>query len=312
MSVEEIYSDRKKFSAAVLSVATPDLTNLGISVVSYTLKEINDDVGYLLSLGLKRTAEVKKDAAIGQADAQSEAGIKEALANQAKLQAKYDNDTQVAKASRDYEFNQYSFTKEVNTRTADKDLAYQLQSAKTKQKIIEEEIQIEVVARKKQIEVAKQEVSRKEKELDARIKKPVLAEKYKIEMDAEAQKRKIILEAEAEAESIRTKGEAEAFSIREKAKAEAEQMVKKAEAWEEYKDAALVDMVLKTLPKIASELATPFAQASGVSMISIGENGKLGASKLTEEILQMIGTLPAAVEKMTGVNVSSVSVFFFF
>ena len=46
------------------------------------------------------------------------------------------------------------------------------------------------------------------------------------------------------------KGEAEAFAIEAKAKAEAEQMLKKAEAWKEYKDAAIVDMVLEMLPKV--------------------------------------------------------------
>lgn len=60
----------------------------------------------------------------------------------------------------------------------------------------------------------------------------------------------IVLEADAEAESIRLKGEAEAFAIEAKAKAEAEQMAKKAEAWKDYQEAAMVDMVLSTLPKV--------------------------------------------------------------
>ena len=49
---------------------------------------------------------------------------------------------------------------------------------------------------------------------------------------------------------VQMKGEAEAFAIEAKAKAEAEQMEKKAEAWKEYQDAAIVDMVLETLPKV--------------------------------------------------------------
>ncbi len=39
-------------------------------------------------------------------------------------------------------------------------------------------------------------------------------------------------------------GEAEAFAIEAKAKAEAEQMAKKADAWKEYKEAAIIDMML--------------------------------------------------------------------
>lgn len=46
------------------------------------------------------------------------------------------------------------------------------------------------------------------------------------------------------------KGEAEAFAIEAKAKAEAEQMAKKADAWKEYREAAVVDMVLATMPKV--------------------------------------------------------------
>ena len=38
---------------------------MGIMVISYTLKDVKDDVGYLASLGQARTAQVKRDAIIG-------------------------------------------------------------------------------------------------------------------------------------------------------------------------------------------------------------------------------------------------------
>jgi hypothetical protein len=47
-----------------------------------------------------------------------------------------------------------------------------------------------------------------------------------------------------QAEATALRGEAEAYAIEVKAKAEAEQMAKKADAWNEYKEAALVDMML--------------------------------------------------------------------
>jgi len=48
------------------------------------------------------------------------------------------------------------------------------------------------------------------------------------------------------------KGDAQAFAIEAKAKAEAEQMALKAAAWKQYENAAIVDMVLQTLPKVTS------------------------------------------------------------
>jgi flotillin len=72
---------------------------------------------------------------------------------------------------------------------------------------------------------------------------------------AEANRNRVILEAEAEAEALRVRGEAEAFAVEAKARAEAEQMAKKADAWKDYKEAAMVDMLLDTLPKVKGKLS---------------------------------------------------------
>lgn len=72
----------------------------------------------------------------------------------------------------------------------------------------------------------------------------------RLEKLADAHRQRVILEAEAEAEAIRLNGEAQAYAIEAKAKAEAEQMSKKAAAFKEYREAAMVDMLLNTLPKV--------------------------------------------------------------
>ena len=111
-------------------------------------------------------------------------------------------------------------------------------------------MQVKVVERQQNIAIQEQEIMRREKELDSKVRKPAEAEKYRLEKIAEAERQRIVLEAEAEAESVALKGEAEAYAIEVKAKAEAEQMAKKADAWKEYKEAALVDMMLKVMLKI--------------------------------------------------------------
>lgn len=84
-------------------------------------------------------------------------------------------------------------------------MAYELQAAKTKQKLREEEMQILVVERQQQILVQEQEILRKEKELDAKVRRPADAEKYQMEVLAEAQRQKAILAAQAAAEALRLK-----------------------------------------------------------------------------------------------------------
>lgn len=305
MTVEEIYKDRKKFSTQVFEVASSDLVNMGITVVSYTIKDIRDEEGYLKSLGMARTAEVKRDARIGEAEARADAAIKEAIAEEQRMASVFLNDTEIAKARRDFELKKAAYDVEVQTKNAEAEMAYELQAAKTKQKIKEEEMQIMVVERTQQIAVQEQEIARRERELEATVRRPAEAEKYRLEKIAEASRKKVLLEAEAEAEAVRLKGEAEAFAIEAKAKAEAEQMAKKAEAWKEYKDAAMIDMFLDVLPRVAAEVAAPLSQAKKVTMVSTG-NGEVGAAKLTGEVLDIVNKVPELVKSMTGVDIAKV------
>lgn len=302
MTVEEIYKDRKKFSKAVFEVASSDLVNMGICVVSYTLKDIRDDEGYLAALGMKRTAEVKRDARCGEAEAQRDAGIKEALAEEKKQAARYANDIEISKAQRDFELKKAAYDMEVQTKKAQSNLAYELQAAKTKQKIKEEQMQIKVVERSQQIQLQEQEITRRERELEAQVRKPAEAEKFRMEKIAEANRNRTVLEAEAEAEAIQLKGDAEAFAIEAKAKAEAEKMAKKADAWKDYQDSAMIDMILETLPKVAAEISAPLTNTKKVTMVSSGK-GDLGASKLTGEVITIMEKLPHVVENLTGINI---------
>lgn len=50
------------------------------------------------------------------------------------------------------------------------------------------------------------------------------------------------------------KGEAEAFALEAKGRAEAQQMAKKAEAFKQYKEGAMVDMLLEKLPLVRDNI----------------------------------------------------------
>merc|ERR1712180_553994 len=182
MTVEEIYRDRKTFSTKVFEVASVDLHNMGISIISYTLKDVRDDTGYLASLGQARTAQVKRDALIG-----------EAAAEEQRMEAKLKNDTEIARSKRDFELNKAIYDTEVNTAKAEAEMAYSLQAAKVQAKIKEEEMQVKVVERIQNISIQEQEILRKEKELDSKVKKPAEAEKYRLEKIADAEKQRIVL-----------------------------------------------------------------------------------------------------------------------
>ena len=57
-------------------MASPDVGRMGIEILSFTIKDIEDHVDYLDSLGKTQTAKVKRDADIGVAESNRDAGIR--------------------------------------------------------------------------------------------------------------------------------------------------------------------------------------------------------------------------------------------
>ena len=83
MTVEEIYQNRDAFAQKVQEVAAGDMANMGLGIVSFTIRDIRDTQGYLDALGKPRIAQVKRDAQIAQAEADRDAQIRSAAATQA-------------------------------------------------------------------------------------------------------------------------------------------------------------------------------------------------------------------------------------
>ncbi|XP_055798176.1 flotillin-2a-like isoform X5 [Salvelinus fontinalis] len=300
LTVEQIYQDRDRFAALVREVAAPDVGRMGIEILSFTIKDVYDKVEYLSSLGKSQTAAVQRDADIGVAEAERDAGIREAECKKEMMDIKFQADTKMADSKRGLEMQKAAFNQEVNTKKAEAQLAYELQAAKEQQKIRLEEIEIEVVQRKKQITIEEKEIDRTEKELIATVKRPAESEAYKMQQLAEGQKMKKVLTAQAEAEKIRRIGEAEAGSIEAIGKAEAEKMRLKAEAYQHYGEAAKTALVLEALPKIAGKVAAPLAQTNEIVILS-GDG-----SRVTGEVNRLLAELPVSVNALTGVDLMKI------
>eukprot|EP00127_Corallochytrium_limacisporum_P004984 Clim_evm7s196 gene=Clim_evmTU7s196 len=300
MGVEEVYQDREKFGSLVMEVAAPDVGKMGLEILSFNISDIFDNLNYLDSLGVKRIQEVKRDADIGVAESDRDAAIKEQEALREREFVQYDTSTNVAEANRNYQLKQSAYDEEVNTKKADADMAYDLQAARMNQRIRDEEIEVEVVQRRKAIEVEVQEILRKERELEANIRKPADAETVRIESLAEGNRNKEVTEATAAAEAIRLQGAARGEALKVVGEAEAERMRATAESYSRYGDAALTDMMLTVMPKLAAEIAAPLGRVDDVVVIGSGDGQ---SSKMAREVTNLVGTIPPAVQALTGVDI---------
>lgn len=299
LTVEEVYKDRDKFAALVRNVAAPDVGRMGIEILSFTIRDISDNVDYLASLGRTQTANVKRDADIGVAQSNRDAGIREAECEKLAMDVKYSTDIQIENNSRMYQLKKAEFDLEVNAAKAEAALAYDLQAAKVGQQIRNEEIQIDVVERKKQIEIESKEVLRMERDLAANVKLPAEAESYRVQTIAEGKRTMALEAARAEAESIKMVGEAQAVAIELVGKAEAESMRMKANVYKQYGDAAILNIALQSLPKIASEVAAPLANIEEIVLLGGNDNISADIARLTAQI-------PPAINALTGVDLSKI------
>ncbi|MFS0862468.1 SPFH domain-containing protein [Fredinandcohnia sp. 179-A 10B2 NHS] len=329
MTVEEIYKNREKFSQEVQRVASQDLAKMGLMIVSFTIKDVRDKNGYLESLGKPRIAQVKRDADIATAEADKETRIKRAEADKDAKKSELERATEVAEAEKINELKRAEYRREQDIAKARADQAYHLEEARAKQEVTEQQMQIQIIERQKQIELEEKEILRREKQYDSEVKKKADADRYAVVQAAEAEKAKQLAEADAnkyrieamakaeaekiridglaKAEAQRAQGESEAEIIRLKGLAEAEAKQKIAEAFEQYGRAAILDMVIKMLPQYAKEVAAPLSNIDKITVVDTGSSGENGgANKVTGYATNLMSSLQETLKASSGIDVKEI------
>ena len=260
-SIEDVYRERARLVDATKSLVEPDLSKMGLEVVSLTIRQIADKQGYLEALGRPRTAQVKRDAIQGEAEAEREAKA-----------ARYAADTAIQESRRDYEIRKASFKEE------------------GQQQVRAQELQVEIIERQKAIELMEAEVARRINELEAEVLEPAKAEARKIEALAEARKEELAAQGAGEADAVRLRG-----------MAEAEAMMAKAGAWGHYNEAAIADRLLSILPQLAAAVSEPLSKTEKIVMIGgNGDGDGIGAHRVTRDVMKIVAELPEVLESLTG------------
>lgn len=283
LTVEEIIKDRERLAQQVLQGAQTELNKLGFEIDVFVVNRVWDKEGYIEALGAKRTAEVKRDATIAQAEATREELLKSSAADQAGQAARLGADEKIAEANRDLALKQAGFKKETETADAEASMAGDLKRAVIDKDLRQLKVEAEEAETRARIALAEQEGQRKEKELVATVIKPAEAKSKAATIEAEgnasaairqadatrataeAQKVKLTLEGEgqaaadaartrqlglAEAETTTARGKADGEAIQAKLLAEALGLLKKNEALAQMSDAARLIIVLERLPEI--------------------------------------------------------------
>ena len=332
LTVEEVNSDRQSFAQKLTSEAAADLEKMGIGVDVLTIQEISDEEDYLNALGKRRTAEVKRDATIGEAEAHRDSKIKSAEAQREGERAKFQADAEIAQAQRDFLIRQAQYQAEIETQKAKAGQAGPLSEATARQAVVAEEVKVDRTRTQEMIAVQEQEVLRRQKELEATVIKPAEADRQAAVVRAEAAKQAAILEAEgrrsalialaeaeqeklrkegtgraaaveaegrAEAAKIEAIGLAQAKAIEAQGVAEATAILRKAEAWKEFNDAARLQTVLEKLPAIIQASTGVFgavaAPLGNIDKLVVIDQGNGAADGGSGGLARLAKTSPAVV-----------------
>ncbi len=325
MTVEEVYRHRDKFAQEIQGVAALDLKKMGLQIVAFTIKDVRDPHGYLEALGRPRIAAVKREAEIAEAQAYRDARVQKALAEEDAMKSELMRDTMIAEAAKEKELKIASFKMSQDTAKAEADQAYFIQEARSKQVAVEEQMQVELVRKSREIDMEEREIKRRELQYDSELKKKADAERYAVEQAAEADKVRKMREADAlqyrieaearagaeqkriegmaVADAERARGTAEADVIRLKGLAEAEAKEKLADAFKRFGEAAVLDIIAKMLPELAGKVAEPLRAIDKITVVDTG-NGD-GAARISNYVTSLMATAPEMLKSVSGIDVQA-------
>ena len=325
MTVEEIYKNRDMFSQEVQRVASQDLSKMGLIIVSFTIKDVRDKNGYLDSLGKPRIAQVKRDADIATVEAEKETRIKNAEASKEAQKAEIERATEIAEAEKENQLKVADYRREQDVRKQMPTKHTNLQTAVPNKKLWNKKCKFKSLNVKSKLNLNKKRfyVVRSNMILKLRKKRTLIvmqlnkmqklqkskqmaeadAEKYRIEARATADAEKVRLDGQAKADSQRAQGESEADIIRLKGLAEAEAKRKIAEAFEQYGQAAMLDMIVTMIPEYAKQIASPLSNIDKITVVDTGSGEGGGANKVTSYATDLMSTLQETLKATSGIDV---------
>lgn len=329
LSVEQIIRDRAAFAQRVADESESSLTGQGLVLDTFQIQDITDDGSYLADLGRPEAAKVGQTAAIAEANARR-------AAEQARIAA----EQEIAITQRQFAIKQAEIKAETDAAQAQAAAAGPLAQADRDQAILTEQEKVAVrqaALKERQLDTevrkpADAQRYRTETEAQGRRNSAILeaearkvaaiaaaeadAEKARLTGEGEKLRRSALAEAEAiegakrgeaekarrlaEADAVRAEGEASAAATAAIGQAEAQAMEQRAEAFAQYNEAAVLQMLIEILPKVAAEVARPMASIDTLTVVSTDGAGAL-PKQVTNNLVQTMELLKGT----TGLDVQA-------
>lgn len=338
LTVEQLVKAPEMVSQRMRDTVAADLDKLGLEVVSFTIKDVNDDSGYIQNMSRPIIAANKRAADIADAEALRDVAIRQSETQReaAQARAKAEQETAVsqsqaagtrAEAQRDLDLKQAEFKKSTAAAQAEAEMAGEIAKAQAQRALVDQQSAVELLRAQRQQQVQEAEAQRKAAELVAEVQRPAEAQanatKVKADGDAAATRARAQAEAEqirlrgqadaevqavhvratgeAEAQRVAMVGKAEAESIEARGLAEASALEARTTALNKQGEPAIIQQALIVLPEIAERLGQAYAKVGTVTYLGGDGDGGV-AGKMARDVMGMMPAVNGMLESVTGIN----------
>jgi flotillin len=185
LTPEQVNEDRLKFAESLAAEAEEDLKKLGFSLDVLKIQNVSDEAGYLDAIGRKKTAVVKKEAEVAEAENEAETRRRQAEYRQMAETAEAEAAIRIAEAQN-------------RLRVRQAELARDAETAERLARVAAEQAEIEA---RRELEARRVETERQR--LAADVVAPAEAERQAAEARAKAAAAPIIETGRAQAEALR-------------------------------------------------------------------------------------------------------------
>lgn len=299
LTVEQLYQQRDMFVTKVLEQSGFELAKIGVIIDIINIQDIRDERGYLEALGVKRVAEVKRDAAIGRAEAERDAMQKSETARREGEVVKAEQERQIYEAQKNRDVASEHYRGETFGETNRANQQGPLAEAQARQEVVQEEQRVMEVEQKAREKVQQARAAAETQRYSAEVVVP-----------AEADKQAVMRRAEGEAAKILRVKEAEAKGIRLVMQAEADGLTQKALAWEKFGNAAKLNLALEAMKIVAEKGADALGQIKFDNVVAIdsgaGGDGKSAIPRLMTAAPGALLNFSEQMKALFGIDLATV------
>lgn len=185
LTPEEVNEDRLKFAQTLIDEADEDMRTLGLDLDVLKIQNVTDEVGYLDSVGRRRTASVLMEARVAEAERQAEAQESEAESERRSEVARVEAQLKIVERQNALRVRQAELDAEAVAREAEAIVAGERAKAVAEQDLQRERIELE------------------NRRLEADVVAPARAAKEAAELDAKGKAASIIEDGNAQIEVYR-------------------------------------------------------------------------------------------------------------